>query len=206
MQDPLQDPLNEAVSSSSGGKGVLAPKGAVQDAVQIPEFYWQNRVTLMNVNSQKQFFYWELTEDFLKERLSRVDDEFTVRVILDSVQIDSFKIKGRNGSYYTRYQKSFGNLSLKILSFDNVELLTSSELILPSFQMHTPDKEVWMTKKRGEIITKKYSGVLPFNGAHLGSSAFSSAANFPQESVKINDLVQSALAQNLSSSSLGGLQ
>lgn len=168
----------------------------IQDDIEIPEFYWQNRITIMNINSQKQFFYWELTSDFLQDKLSRVEDEFIVRVIVDSVEADSFGVNGRNGSYYTKYKKSFASLKLKLLSLDNVVLLESNELILPSYETHKPQKEIWMTKKRGEIITKKYSGTLEQAQNYHGSSFIQSFSPMhPWANVSVNQ--KDAISQSL---------
>lgn len=154
-------------SSSSVAR---SEKIKIKDDILLPEFYWQNRITLLSVNDKRQFFYWEITENFLKKKLSRVDDNFKVRVILDSLEVDSLEISSRNGSFYTSYEKPFGGLRLKLTSLDNILLLESNEIILPSKKVHIPKNEIWMTKKLGVVTTKSYSGLLFANAENIGAS------------------------------------
>ncbi len=207
------DPLNRDSNLPGVGSINVVNDGGESIAgedIYIPEFYWQNRVVLLPVSPQKQLVYWEITEEFLKEKIQRVDDRFKLQVFLNAKLIDTLEVAGRNTKVYISYNHPFADLEVALSSFDDTVLFKSNKVVLGSDRLHMPSKEVWMTQEKGELLTKRYSGTLSHENVlssgepHFGIDS-SLSKNWQERKAIMEDIFKkNILAQGASSSAFGG--
>ena len=151
---------------SSNMHGISAVKVDIpEDDFVIPQRYFVDRVTLLPVNLNKYFIYWEITKE-LKQKYKLIDDKFVFKIYDSSGNfLTQFEGEGEVGDYYL--YRSFEEPNLKIvMGFEKeqkfIKLIESNYLCSFSDKISfaTEQESIWMTKERGwrELIKSSIDG------------------------------------------------
>lgn len=152
--------MDELIKSSLSGEGISSKihssfklkKNIIKDEFEIPLRYFKNRVTLLPVNLDTYFIYWEITKEF-KKSFEIEDDRFIFKIYDDKNNfLTQFQGNGAVGDYYLYH--SFGDSKLQVvMGFQRekkfISLLESKPISTSCAKISLANREdsIWLTKK-----------------------------------------------------------
>lgn len=153
----------DSFSSSVHGSNTITYDNNVNimDMYQIPDRYYKDRVTLMGVNTDTYYIYWELTPDLISSIHDQRDEFFTYRILNDRNELlDEFHSDAQVGENYLNQNYENMNIHVQLGYFNTLHdfktLLVSNTLHTFSSTLKFPKEDglVWIKRERGwtEVI------------------------------------------------------
>lgn len=164
----------------------------------IPERYNENKLVLLPVNKTRYYFYWEFTEDFIKENIVDLKELFFHILDEEHNLLEVVDCTSQYGQYFFELKKEAKSLQIVARYKHGVQLkhlLDSNKVNTFNTKIKMDKNDVWVNKHKGftEVIR---SSLQHFT---LGMSS----KNYVDEISRLKEF-EKISQESFSSSNLGG--